>query len=51
MKAKFFNTEYEIYEEVDTDNLMNDSNSEWTEQMLVNYINDVCPNNHSIEII
>jgi hypothetical protein len=51
MKAKFFNPEYEINEEIDTDNLLNDSGDEWTEDLLKQYILDVCPRARNIEII
>ena len=51
MKAKFYNPELEDFETVDTENLENDSGQDWTEEMLINYINDICPQNSELEII
>jgi len=51
MKAKFYNADTEMIEEIDTDNLENDSGDEWNSGMLRGYILDVCPRAKNIEIL
>lgn len=49
MKAKYKNGKK--YEEVDTDMLENDSDEEWSEELLRWYILDICPKAKNIIII
>lgn len=51
MKIKFYNPEYEMYEEIDTEELENDSGEDWSKELLIGYIKAACPRAKDLEIL